>query len=213
VAKINSFLGLNSMQSKFSQDIELLLQRLVDRPLTLQEILAETSERGFCLIISLLALPFLIPVPPGLSTILGLGCLLLSGQMALGRRVPWLPQRIGRVQFPKSFSQALLSNLDGITKRLEKVVRPRLPKIANHSYIWRLNGACIAWLTILLMLPIPATNPIPTVGILLLAVATLEGDGLLMGVGYGLTAAITLAFGGIFYVLWQLPQALPAIFR
>lgn len=201
------------MQTKFSQDIKLLLQRLSERPLTLHEILAETSERGFCLIVSLLVLPFLFPMPPGLTTILGLGCLLLSGQMALGRREPWLPKPVGRFQFPQHFTQVLLSNLDGIMKWLEKIVRPRFPKIARHDYIWRLNGACITWLTILLMLPIPATNPIPTIGILLLAVATLEGDGLLMGVGYGLTGAITLAFGGIGYALWQLPQYLPAFFR
>jgi hypothetical protein len=45
------------------------------------------------------------------------------------------------------------------------------------------------------MLPIPFTNPIPTAGILLLAVATLEADGLLMCVAYGLTIAITLGSG------------------
>jgi len=65
-----------------------------------------------------------------------------------------------------------------------------------------LNGVCIAWLTLLLISPIPFTNPIPTVGILLLTVATLETDGLLMCISYGVTV-FTLFFGFIVYALWQ----------
>ncbi|PMB02281.1 exopolysaccharide biosynthesis protein, partial [Fischerella thermalis CCMEE 5328] len=45
------------MHLKFSQDIKLLLQRLAEKPLSLGDILAETSERGFNLVIALLVLP------------------------------------------------------------------------------------------------------------------------------------------------------------
>lgn len=96
---------------------------------------------------------------------------------------------------------------------LEKITRPRLVRLAESPQIWRLNGVCIAWLTVLLILPIPFTNPIPTVGILLLAVATLEADGLLMCISYGVTALITLFFGFIFYALWQAPSLIPNMFR
>jgi len=73
------------MHLKFSQDIKLLLQSLVEKPLTLGDILTETSERGFSLVIALLVLPFLFPVPPGLTGPFGGACLLLSMQMMLGR--------------------------------------------------------------------------------------------------------------------------------
>ncbi|MFM7576841.1 MAG: exopolysaccharide biosynthesis protein, partial [Microcystaceae cyanobacterium] len=61
------------MQLKFSQDIEILLKQVAHRSLTLQEILAVTAERGFCLMIAFLALPFIFPIPPGLTGIPGLG--------------------------------------------------------------------------------------------------------------------------------------------
>lgn len=201
------------MHLKFSQDIESLLQRLANQPLTLREILAETSERGFSLIILLFALPFLFPGPPGLSGILGTVCLLLALQMGFGRRTPWLPSRIAKFKFPRRFSLQLLNNLKRLTRRLEKIVRPRWKFLAENRYIWRINGFCMAWLAILLMLPIPATNPIPTVGIILLAVATLEEDGLLLCVGYVVTLINTALFGFIAYALWQAPQLLPDIFR
>ncbi len=201
------------MHLRFSQDIEFLLKRLSAHSLTLREILAETAERGFCLTISLLSLPFLLPMPPGLAGIFGSGCLILAVQMALGRREPWLPRRIAQFQFPRRFSQQLLHSLKRVTRSVETFVRPRWPLIAKHPCVWRGNGLCMAWLAILLMLPIPLTNPIPTVGILLLAIATLEADGLLMCIGYGLTALVTLLFALIGYAFWQAPQWLPNFLR
>ena len=201
------------MHLKFSQDIESLLKRLAKQPLTLGEILAETHERGFSLSIGLLVLPFLFPMPPGLSSVLGLGCFVLAIQMAMGRRVPWLPKKVAKFKFPRSFSLQLLQNIKRVTRGLEKIVRPRWLRIAESSYVWRTNGLCIAWLAILLMLPIPFTNPLPTTGILLLAVGTLEADGFLMLLGYGLTLINTLFFAFIGYALWQAPNLLPSIFR
>jgi hypothetical protein len=201
------------MNLKFSQDIESLLNRLAHQPLTLGQILAETSERGFSLSLGLLVLPFLFPMPPGLSSILGLGCLVLAMQMGIGRRSPWLPKKVARFRFPRSFSLKLLKNIRRVTGWLEKIVRRRWSKIAENSYVWRGNGFCIAWLAILLMLPIPFTNPLPAIAILLLAVSTIEADGLLMFCGYGLTLINTLFFGFIGYAIWQAPHLLPNIFR
>ncbi len=47
------------MQLRFSQDIKSLLQHLAEKPLTLGDVISETSERGFSLVIALLVLPFL----------------------------------------------------------------------------------------------------------------------------------------------------------
>ncbi len=201
------------MHLRFSQDLEALLTVLAEKPLTLHDILSETSERGFSLVIGLLALPFLLPMPPGFAGPLGLGCLILAGQMAIGRRSPWLPRRIAQLQFPNWLAVNLLKRLKGITQLLEKIVRPRLRGLAESDQAWRINGLCMAWLAFLLMLPIPFTNPIPTAGILLLVVATLEADGLLMCVAYGLTIAITLAVAGIAYTIWQSPGFLQEFFN
>jgi hypothetical protein len=196
------------MHLRFSQDIESLLRRLSIEPLTLSSILAETSERGFSLVIGLLVLPFLFPVPPGLTGIPGAGCILLAMQMALGRRSPWLPKQVAHFKFPQAFARKLLKNVGRVTRVLEKITRPRLRHIASNPYIWRFNGLCITWLAILLILPIPFTNPFPTVGILLLVVAMLESDGFLMCVAYGLTAVITMACATVVYMLLQAPNLL-----
>ena len=128
------------MHLRFSEDIKLLLERLANQPLTLADIMAETSERGFCLMISLLVLPFLFPMPPGLTGPLGSGCILLAVQMALGRRSPWLPKKIASFKFPHWFVLQLLQNLKRVTGVLEKIARPRLLGLAESPQVWRLNG-------------------------------------------------------------------------
>lgn len=201
------------MPLKFSQDIESLLKRLSENSLTLADIITETKERGFSLVIGLITLPFLFPMPPGLTAVLGIGSLLLAAQMALGRRTPWLPKKVAQFQFPHAFVLLLLKNLKKITRILEKLTKRRLPRIADNPRVWQINGICIAWLTLLLMLPIPFTNPIPTIGILLFVVATLESDGLLICISYILTLLITLLFAFIIYTLWHTPGLLQNLFQ
>lgn len=196
------------MHLKFSQDLEVLLRRLADRPLTIAAILSETSERGFSLTIGLLTLPFLFPMPPGTGTILGAVYFLLALQMAMGKHQPWLPHSIAHFQFPKEVAIGLLKNLKGLTQKLESLTRPRLLKLAKNRYVWRLNGLWIAWLAFLLALPIPMTNPLPTIAILLLAIATLEADGLLMCIAYLWGIAITIFFGVLGYSILQTPTFL-----
>ena len=194
------------MRLQFSQELRLLLEKERVQPLTLADMLVETSERGFLLIIGLLALPFLFPMPPGVSTVLGSACLFLSVQMALGQRTPWLPHRIAAFHFPQILVVQLIKNLGRVAKVIEKITQPRWSRFSQNASVWRINGICLLWLTLLLMLPIPFTNPIPATGMLLLAISTLEKDGLLMFLGYFVVGLNTALFGAIAYLLWRSPN-------
>ena len=121
------------MSLKFSQALKRLLPKLAPLSLTLAEILQETAEPGFMLMIGLLVLPFLFPMPPGLSGVMGMGCFCLAIQMALGRKSPWLPQKVAQFKFPRSLSLKLLKNIGHLAVGLEKIVRPRWQKVASNS--------------------------------------------------------------------------------
>ena len=200
------------MSHKFSEELLTLLEKERNTPLTLADVLAETSERGFCLVIILLVFPFLFPMLPGMTAVLGSGCLLLSLQMAWGRRAPWLPARIAQFQFSEKFITGIINNLRRAVGVVEKVAKPRWSKFTQRKDVWQINGLCIAWLTLLLMSPVPLTNPIPTLGVLTLAIATVEMDGLLMFVGYGLVGLNTALFGTLGYLLWRSPEVLQRLF-
>ncbi|MGC1309928.1 MAG: exopolysaccharide biosynthesis protein [Phormidesmis sp.] len=194
------------MPLRFSQELILLLEKERDRPLTLGVILAETSERSFSLVIILLIFPFLLPMIPGATTVLGSACLFLSLQMAKGQHTPWLPARIARFELSEPLVTRLLGGLRRGAKTFERLTKPRWSRLVVNNRAWQLNGICISWLTLLLMLPVPLTNPIPAIGILLLAISTIEMDGLLMVVGYALVGLNTALFGSFGYLLWRSPE-------
>jgi len=88
--------------------------------------------------ITLLSLPFLIPVPlVGISTLLNIGSFLLGVQLALGSS-PWLPQRILRLHLSPALSTGLLKNLNRLHP-LERLVRPRL-EVLTLSGLSRRSG-------------------------------------------------------------------------
>jgi hypothetical protein len=182
------------MYLKFSHELESLLKKLAEQPLTVREILDGTSERGLMLLAGLFAFPFLLPMPPGLTTILGGSCFFLSLQLALGRKEVWLPKKLANFRFPNNLIYPLLRFLKKLSHWFEKITAPRWKTLARNSYVWRINGALIAWLAFLLMLPIPLTNPLPTIGIVLLVIATIEADGLLMCVAYLWSIIVSLLF-------------------
>lgn len=194
------------MPLRFSQELILLLSRERDHPLTLGDILAEASERSFSLVIILLIFPFLLPMIPGVSVVFGSACLFLSLQMARGQHIPWLPVRIASFELSDAFVEKLVAGLSKGAKTFERLTKPRWSRLVRGHGVWQINGLCIAWLTLLLMLPVPFTNPIPALGILLLAISTIEMDGLLMLLGYFLVGLNTTLFGSIGYLLLRSPD-------
>lgn len=63
---------------------------------TLGELVAHFGPRAFGAVLFVFAMPNLLPLPPGTSTLLGARLLLLAPQLALGRRKPWIPDRLAR---------------------------------------------------------------------------------------------------------------------
>ncbi|GAB4213540.1 MAG: exopolysaccharide biosynthesis protein [Synechococcales cyanobacterium] len=182
----------------FSQRLQELLQDYADQPLRLGTLLERSGEEGFGLLSATLSLPFLIFVPPGLSTIVALVVALLGWQMGMGRHQPWLPRRYAQLELPPALTQGLLKNLTRLLRPLERIMRPRWPRLSQHPVARRSLGFCIAWAALLMAIPvppvIPLTNIFPSCTIVIIALAVMEGDGLLMVVGFGLTLATTVYF-------------------
>lgn len=186
-----------------SQDLQRLAADFADRPTQLYEILKATQGRGFDLLLILIALPFLTPIPlPGLSAPFGLIVALIGARLALGRN-PWLPQALLAKELPPRFVAATLKAASRVVRLLEFLLRPRLGFLHGAFVFRRLAGGLLAVSGILLLLPlpIPFTNSLPALTILLVAAGSLEKDGVFFLSGCGVFCLsiayfILLAFGG-----------------
>ena len=195
---------------KFSREIQTLLADYTGQPLPFKVLLKRTEEHGFGMMITLLTLPFLIPVPlVGISTLLNIGSFLLGVQLGLGFHRPWLPERIVRIQLSPALSTGLLKNFNRLLHPLERLVRPRLEVLTLSGLSRRSIGICIAWCSALtaLPLPIPFTNKVPALAMLFLAVGMIEFDGIFILIGYAMVVATTLLYAVLGTIIWEMMES------
>ncbi|MFO7854730.1 MAG: exopolysaccharide biosynthesis protein, partial [Paracoccaceae bacterium] len=164
----------------------LLRHKLAGR-VAVGEILTSLGDRSFGWAILFFALINMIPAPYGSTLVTAPPLMLLTAQMALGRRHVHLPGLVARRRIPVDGMRRLLVRLRGLLRPIERVVRPRrlgmfLPR--NE----RLIGAALFAVACALLLPLPLSGGIPAFALLVSALALIERDGVLMTVALGIGA-------------------------
>lgn len=183
-------------QTRLSADLERLLSESQGEALTLGDIEQRLRGRGFALLTMLLAVPFVIPNLPGLSSPFGLA-IMLMGVRILAGRTPWLPRFVLRRTLSPAVTEKVLRVLLRLANWMERFVRPRMQFIQHWPGMRNLIGFGIAagGLSLLLPLPLPLSNTFPAVSVLLLAAGMMERDGLCVLLGY------TVGLLGLAYLL------------
>lgn len=183
------------------QRLSAQLRQLADREehdeLTLGGLMDELQGRVYTLLLLVLALPMCQPVPlPGLSTPFGVAIALLGLRFALSQR-PWMPKRLLATKLSGNFFPAVMRGGARVLGVLEKLLHPRLVGIFAQGHMRFLAGAviCLCGLLLLLPLPIPGTNMLPALTVILAAAAFSERDGYCL-IAAGIVFLLTLAFFG-----------------
>ena len=175
--------------------------------LSIRELSDQLGDRGFGLILLLLALPNTIPLPiPGVSTLTSIPMMFFAAQLCLGRQKLWLPEWMGKREISMATFQPFIHKALPWLLRLEKFVKPRLDAITSRTFE-QIAGVLIMVMACLLILPIPLGNLPPGLAITILALAITEQDGVLMITGWLFTffALVYMGFliAGYAWVLWQ----------
>jgi hypothetical protein len=168
--------------------------------LTLREIRDELDERGFGLMILILAIPCLVPALYGVPQIVGIPILLLAGQMLAGRIEPWLPEAVLKRRVSKAWLDRMA---DFATKRMGWFERLSRPRLTIFTVGWAERVVALFMILATVTIVLPMTNTVPSVALTLLAVGLIQRDGLFVLAGAAVAAgwAATLATVAIgFYV-------------
>lgn len=181
---------------RLSEDLRELLRHASGRSITVEEIEQILRGRGVAMLILLLAAPFIIPAP-GLSVPFGIAICLLGLRIALGGRSA-LPRFILRREVAYRTLERIVNGIATVVEKLEKRIRPRMHFLQDHPRMVNLIGLGIisGGFILSLPLPIPFSNGLPAVSIMLLAAGLMERDGLLVLWGYvlGIFSWVYLAF-------------------
>lgn len=169
---------------------------------TLFDILQLAGERTFGFLFVLLALPSALPVPaPGYSIPFGVVLLVLAVQLVVGRRQPWFPKGWQQRGFALGQVQRVVKAGLPWLRRIELLSRPRLTYICCSVAGRVVIGGAIALMAISMMIPIPGTNTLPAIGILVTGFGLLDDDGAISLAGVvlcvmgGALSTLILIFG------------------
>jgi hypothetical protein len=168
--------------------------------ITIAELVGALGDRGPVVATLLLALPNVIPMPPGTSAVLGAPLLVLTLWIAAGG-TPRLPALLGRRSFARSDLAPVLRRAAALLAR--RGDRVHLAALASPRGV-RLIGAVCSLFALIVLLPIPFGNMTPALAISMCAFGILRGDGrwVLGGLIVGVAAIALLA--GALYGLAQL---------
>lgn len=168
-----------------------------DPTVSVGEIVHRFGPRAFGALLFFFSAPNWLPLPPGSSTFLALPLVLLSPQIAVGIRSPWLPRFIDDREMRRADLAKALRRLIPWLERIEKVSRPRLAFMFG-AVGDRMIGLTCFLLSLVLLLPIPLGNMAPAAAIAAFGLALVQRDGVLALAGYAITAisAGLLVLGG-----------------
>ncbi len=164
------------------------------------DILAAMRDRAIAALMFIFAFPNALPMPPGMSSILGAPLIFLAAQLTLGLR-PWLPGFIARRSIARADFAILVRRTAPWLARAEKLLRPRLGTLARPPFEY-LVGLFSLLMALILFLPIPLGNMLPALAICLFSLGILERDGawILAGLLTGL-AALALVWGVLYALI------------
>ena len=163
--------------------------------LRLGDLLSGLRQTAFGMLLFVAVLPAFIPIPGVAGAISGPLVVLIGVQLLFFMRKPWLPGFLAR-RGPHRKSMARFRDMmSRWLGWLEKLVRPRMEGVLDHPVASAFTGLLLILLGVLLALPIPFTNYLFGVLLLLFVFALLERDGALMLVAWLAGAIAVVVFG------------------
>ena len=161
------------------------------------DLLEALGDRALAALMFVFAVPNVLPVPPGTSAVLGAPLIFLAAQLAFGRR-PWLPAVIARRSMARADFAATVQRIGPWLRRAERLLRPRASRLTSPPLEYLIGLVCLV-LSVVLALPVPFGNVLPSLAISLLALGVLERDGLWVLAGLAVAAAAAVLISGVVF--------------
>lgn len=163
--------------------------------ITINDIVDAMEGIGFGLAMMIFAFGTIIPMPPPIPGIISIPLVIFSLQMMAGYASPKLPKRFSKISIKRKLLATLVQKSTPYIRIVEKILRPRLMFMTSTN-AERVIGFFTFLFSAFILMPMPLSNFIPGLGVLIISFGLLGKDGLLviLGIVVGLIGmAISLA--------------------
>lgn len=197
----HKYASSSSQHWRLSRVLRDFLTQHQGQKICLEDVLQAMGDRAFGPTLLICALPEAIPLPiAGVSAFVAIPLILVSVQLILGFRKPWLPARIRRYSFQHQSFEQLVNKAIGLLDHLERFFKPRW-HFFTHPLMERLIGVLLLLLALVVALPIPFGNMIPAIIIVMICLGMIEQDGLMLALSGVSTCVVLILLAGTIVTL------------
>ncbi len=140
-------------------------------------LLEEFHERGFGFFLFFFALPAALPLPGlGINLFIAIPLIILTAQQAFGMHSVWLPEAVKRQKISRARLEHFIDTANPWLEKLEFLIHPRL-EFVTRGIASNITGLLGLVMALSVLVPVPFTNTVPSLGIALMAVGLLMRDG------------------------------------
>ena len=183
-----------------------LLLRLTEEAgprLSIRDIAEAMSERSFGAFLFVFCLPNLMPLPPFATLVLALPLVCLGWQMMLGIERVWLPQAICQYTIDKNTFRSIVLRVTPWLEWSEKWIKPR-HWFLDTRLSERIFGVYVFVLGIVVMVPVPFGNWLPSLALAIIAIGLTERDGKCVIFGSLIGSIAIIIFAMVTFMLTHL---------
>lgn len=189
-----------------TQVIEDVVNKSSSDRVLVRDLVDAMDSIGFGLVMMFFSCGIVFPLPPPFPSIIATPLIVFSLQMMAGIQSPKLPQRFSNLTVKRSTLATLLTKISPFVRKAESILRPRLSFMMS-DLAQRIVGFFIFVFSAFVVLPIPLSNFIPGLGILIASFGLLGKDGLFVIAGIivglmGILIALMAIFWGVEFIYY-----------
>jgi len=184
-----------------TQIIEDVVSNSSSDRIPVRDLVAAMETVGFGLAMMIFAFGVIIPMPPPVPGIISIPLVIFSLQMIAGYSSPKLPKKFSDMSIKRTILASLVQKSSPYIRKVERFLRPRL-LFMTHQIAERVIGVFTLIFSTFVLLPMPLSNFIPGLGVLIISFGLLGKDGLVIIAGIfiglsGVAISIIAVFLGV----------------
>ena len=187
--------------------LEDVVKKTTADKISVSDLIIAMDAGGFGLIMTIFSLPIIIPLPPPFPSLISIPMVIFSFQMMVGYKSPRLPKKLSNLSVSRNVLAMMVEKSAPYIRKAESFVRPRLSMLSSDWFRKIIGFFCFAF-SMSVLLPLPLSNFIPGMGVLIASFGLLGRDGviilsgLLIGcIGIAITAtAVFLGVEALYFI-------------
>lgn len=162
--------------------LEDVVKKTTTDKISINDLIIAMDAGGFGLIMTIFSLPIIIPLPPPFPSLISIPMVIFSFQMMIGYKSPRLPKKLSNLSVSRNILATMVEKSSPYIRKAETFVKPRLSMLSSDWFRQIIGFFCFIF-SMSVLLPMPLSNFIPGMGVLIASFGLLGRDGIIILLG------------------------------